>query len=264
MMSARQRVAGVFGLAVGLFACALPVRAQTSASGADDDRWHFAVAPYFWTAGISGTVSFKGIPEQPVDASFSDILENFDIGVASRFEGRKGRWGFATDFLYMNLGAKVPVGDVLGRLEPEVDVRQLVAEGDAFYRAYRGRQTEGVPGFVDVLVGIRYNGMSGQLKGPAFEGTKRTFDWADGVVGVRFLAPLGRKVTLAGRGDIAGFGSKLTWQLQGELAYHLSARLALLGGYRYYDVDYDKGSGLDRKLYKMATRGPVVAFVYGW
>lgn len=252
------------GIVSSLLLLAAPLRAQSAASGADDDRWHFALVPYFWTAGISGTVSFKGIPPQPVEASFSDVIENFDFGFASRFEGRKGRWGFATDLLYMNLGAKIPVGEVLGRLEPEIDVRQLVGEADAFYRAHRGPQTEGVPAFVDVLVGARYNGMSSQLEGPEFEGTKRTFDWVDAVVGVRWQAPLGRKVTFGGRGDIAGFGSDFTWQLQGDLAFHLSPRSALLGGYRYYDVDYDKGSGLDRKVYKIATKGPLVAFVYGW
>jgi hypothetical protein len=158
----------------------------------------------------------------------------------------------------------MPVGVVLDRLEPEVDIRQLVGEADVFYRACRGRSNEGAPAFVDVLIGARYNGMSSRLQGSGFEGTKRTFDWVDGVAGVRFQAPLGRKVALAGRGDIGGFGSDFSWQLQGDLAFQLSPRWALLGGYRYYDVDYDKGLGLDRRVYKIATKGPVVALAYGW
>jgi hypothetical protein len=248
--------------ALALLLLTPPLRAQTA--GADDDRWHFAVAPYFWVAGLSGTVSFKGIPEQPVDASFSDVIENFDIGVATRFDARKGRWGLAADFNYLNLGASIPAREVLGHFEPEVDLRQLITEADVFYRAYQGRQAEGVPAFFDVLAGARYNGMRTQIRGSEFEGTKRTFDWVDGVAGIRFQAPLGRKVTVGGRGDIAGFGSDFTWQLQGDLAFHLSPRWALSGGYRYCDVDYDKGTGLDRKVYKIATSGPVVGFVYAW
>ena len=260
----RLGIRTTIGIVLTLLFLSTPVRAQTAAAGADDDHWHFAVAPYFWAAGISGSASFKGIPEQPVEASFSDIIKNFDIGIASRFDARNGRWGLATDLNYLNLGATIPAGEVLGHFEPKVDFRQLVAEADAFYRAFHGRQAEGVPAFFDVLVGARYNGMRVQLKGTEFEGTRRTFEWVDGVVGMRFQAPLGRKVTFAGRGDIAGFGSDFTWQLQGDLAFHLSPRSALSGGYRYYDVDYDKGSGLDRKVYKIATKGPVVAFVYGW
>lgn len=250
--------------ALALLLLAAPLHAQTAASGADDDHWHFAVAPYFWAAGVSGTVSFRGIPEQPVEASFSDIIKEFDFGFATRFEARKGRWGVATDLNYLNLGAEISVGEVLGRLEPEVDLRLLVMEADAFYRAYHGGQAEGVPAFFDVLVGARYNGTRSQLKGSEFEGTRRTFDWVDGVAGIRFQAPLGRKFTFAGRGDIASFGSDFTWQLQGDLAFHLSPRSALVGSYRYLDIDYDKGAGLDRKVYKIATKGPVVAYVYGW
>jgi hypothetical protein len=236
-----------------------PLRAQTA-----NDGWHFEVAPYFWAAGLSGTASFKGIPDQPVEVPFSDVIKNFDFGFANRFDGRKGRLGFSTDLLYMNLGADIPGREVLGQFEPEVDIRQLVVEGDVFYRAYHAPQGKGTPAFVDLLVGARYNGMSSQIKGSEFEGTKRTFEWVDGVVGVRFQAPLGGKVSLGGRGDIAGFGSDFTWQLQGDLAFHFSPRSALSAAYRYYDVDYDKGSGLDRKVYKIATKGPVVAFVYGW
>lgn len=258
------RIRGMAALALGLFVVAAPLQAETLAQGADDANWHFGLAPYFWTAGIKGTVSFKGLPDQPVEESFGDIISNFDFGFASRFEGRKGRWGFATDLVYMNLGADIPAGEVLGRLEPEVDLRQLTSEGDVFYRAYRGPRTEGAPTFVDILVGARYNGMRTRIEGTGFEGTERTFDWVDGVLGVRFQAPLGRKVTFSGRGDVAGFGSDFTWQLQGDLAVSLSPRWALTGGYRYYDVDYDKGSGTDRKVYKMATRGPVVGFLYGW
>ena len=260
----RPAIRGTAVSAAALLLFAAPLRAQTAASGVEDGRWHFAVAPYFCAASVSGTVSFSGIPEQPVEASFSDIMENFDIGFATRFEARRGRWGLASDFNDLNFGARIPVGEVLGQLEPEVDLRQLIMEAAAFYRVYHGGQTEGVPSSVDVLVGARYNGMRNQLKGSEFEGTKRTFDWVDGVVGIRFQAPLGRKVTLAGRGDIAGLGSDFSWQLQGYLAFHLSPRSALSGGYRYYDVDYDNGAALDRKVYKVATKGPVIAFVYGW
>jgi hypothetical protein len=252
------------GTAIALLLLAVPLRAQTAATGADDDSWRFAVAPYFWATGLSGTASFKGIPEQPVDASFSDVISNFDIGFAGRFEGRKGRWGFATDLIYNNLGAQIPVGEVLGQREPGIDLRQLIGEADAFYRVHDGAQADRPPAFVDVLVGARYNGMSTQLAGAEHEGTRQTFDWVDGVVGARFQAPLGRKVALSGRGDIAGLGSDFTWQLQGELAFHASPRWAVFAGYRHYDVDYDSGSGLDRKVYKIASSGPVVGFGYGW
>jgi hypothetical protein len=258
------RAARVVGAAVMLFAGSLPVRAQTSASGADDSKWHFALTPYVFGMSAKGTMSFKGIPEQPVEASFGDILSNLNFGFLGRTEGRKGNWGFTTDLLYMNLGARIPVGDVLGRFEPEVDGRQFAAEATAFRRVYRSNPAKGAPGYVDVLAGARYNRVSAQLEGSSFDGTRQSLNWVDALAGVRFAAPLGSKVALAGRGDLGGFGSDLTWQLEGDLWLHLSPRWALGAGYRYIDTDYDKGSGRDRKVWKMVDKGPVVSAVYGW
>ena len=125
--------------AVVVVLAAQPLWAQTSAYAADDDQWHFAIAPYFWASGVEGTVSFLGLPEQSVEASFSDVLDNLDFGLLGHFEARKGRWGFGTDLVYLNLGASV-LGDqpILGRLDLEADVRQFIGEGFAFYRFARG------------------------------------------------------------------------------------------------------------------------------
>lgn len=262
-MGEQIRKAVLAGVAVLVLAGAVPAAAQTADSGADDARWHFALTPYLWGMSAKGTVSFKGIPEQPVDASFGDILSNFNFGFLGRTEGRKGRWGFATDLTYMNLGAKIPVRTVLERFEPEVDMRQFAGEAVGFYRLHRSAG-KGAPGYVDVLAGARYNEVSSRLQGADFEGTKRSLSWVDGLVGMRFAAPLGEKWALSGRGDVAGFGSQLAWQLEGDLWFHLSPRWAISAGYRYIDTDYDKGTGTDRKVWKIVNQGPLLSAVYGW
>lgn len=259
-----SRMAAVLALVLGLVSAGRTVGAQTSASGADDSKWHFALTPYLWGTSMKGTASFLGIPEQPVEASFGDIWSNLDFAFLGRLEARKGQWGLATDTVFMNLGARIPVGVVLGKLEPEVDMRQFAAEGIAFYRFHGRAPAKGTAGFVDLLAGARYNSVSGQLKGKEFERTRRELTWTDALAGVRFQAPMGARWSFAGRGDVAGFGSKLTWQLEGNLWYGLSQRWALGAGYRYLDTDYDKGTGINRKVWKMVNQGPVISFVYGW
>src|SRR4026209_2796703 len=59
-----------------------------------DARWHFVAAPYFWASGISGDVSIGDVVTVPIDASFSDILKDFEFGLQARFEGRTGPLGF--------------------------------------------------------------------------------------------------------------------------------------------------------------------------
>jgi hypothetical protein len=264
---ARRSWGGALGAATCLATCLAgsPARAQVGVAPADDGAWHFDVSVPLWAAGLKGTVSLKGLPEQPVEATLSDVMKHFDIGVFSHFEGRKGRAGFGTDVLYLNLGADLATDrPVLGQIGLQADVRQLQWESFGFYRLAKGGPEPGNPASADVLVGFRYTGVTARIEGDAFEGTKRTFGWVDGMFGLRGYAPFGKKAGLRGRGDIAGFGSDFTWQLEGALTLRASEHWSFDAGYRYLDVDYDKGTGVDRKLYKVATRGPVLIVRYAW
>jgi hypothetical protein len=58
---------------------------------------------------MEGEASFRGLPPQPVEMSFGDIWENLDFGALAAFEAHNGRWGLATDVVFMNLGAKIPL-----------------------------------------------------------------------------------------------------------------------------------------------------------
>jgi hypothetical protein len=247
-------------------ALAAPVQAQDQPPAtAMDGRWHFTVAPYFWMAGLEGTVSVAGVTELPVEASFSQIIDHFDLGLLAHFEARQDRWGIGTDLVYLNLGADVASArPILGRLDLEADVRQTLLEGFGFYRAATWETAGGRSGFLDALLGARYVGTSAKIDGTGFEGTKRTLDWVDGMVGLRLHAPLGSRFGLLARADVAGLGSDFTWNLQADLTFHLSRHWALGAGYRYFDVDYDSGTGLDRKLYDVTFNGPLVGAAYTW
>jgi hypothetical protein len=65
----------------------------------------------------------------------------------------------------------------------------------------------------------------------ALVGGKKTFAWVDALIGLRFRAPLGSRAGLIGRGDIAGGGSKFTWNLESDLAYGLSEHWTLGAGW---------------------------------
>lgn len=249
----------VAGLLLAL--AAAPAGAQTDTT-ALDDKWHFALVPYIWFTGLEGTVSVRGLPEVPVDQSFTDLMKDFDIGLQARFEARKNRAGFALDLMYVNLGVPVS-GRPDGQANLNVDVRQLITEGFAFYRLRNGNRPDR-PSYVDVLVGARYVGTSAQLENDALETSKQSLSWVDGVAGLRFRAPLGEKFSLLGHGDVAGLGSDFTWKLSGDLAFRVSDRWYLGAGWQHLDIDYDKGEDRDRKLFAVAFDGPRVWAAYAW
>ena len=257
------KIAFRYALILALALAGSPLWAQAVAAPPDDGRWHYAFTPYLWATAQEGEASFKGIPPQPVEMSFGDIWDNLDFAALGAFEAHNGRWGVATDLVFMNLGAKVP-RTVLGQPEPSVDVRQFVFEADALYRVYRGAPRRWMRPYVDIVAGARYNKVRAGLQTSLIPDTERSFDWVDGVIGARFQAPLSGRVAIGGRADIAGFGSDLTWQLHADLRVQLSNHWALGGGYRYMDTDYDKGTGSDRKLWSMVNKGPYLGVQIGW
>ena len=249
---------------------ASPARAELKPDprSAMDGKWHFDVAPYMWFSGIKGDVSV-GPFTVPVDQSFSDIIKEFDFGVQAHFEGRKDRFGFGLDVMYTNLGAPVASSaPVLGQLDLSTDVRQLFTEGFGFYRVANGGRKDD-PAHLDVLVGVRYQDTKARLtaqgpEGAQYDGDYRGISWVNAVAGLRFKAPLGSRVALLGRTDIAGFGSEVTWDAEGDLEVRASEHWTLGAGYRYLDAHYDKGEGIERKLFDIAYSGPRVWFCYAW
>jgi hypothetical protein len=256
-----------FRAAAALASClAMPAAAlaQSSPVTAMDDRWHFFVAPYLWGSGMEGSVGVSGVVSVPVDLSFGDTLENLDFALLTRFEARRNRFGFGTDVVFMNLGADVtaPVG---GQLGLGADVRALTIECIGTWRV---ASNEEKGSFADLLAGVRYMKNEANLTvdrgGEEIAGTERTLDWVDGVAGARFRLGLGGTFGLHGRADVAGFGSDLTWNVQGGLELTFADHWRTGAGYRYLDVDYDKGEGPERRLWQIAYQGPYAFVGYAW
>jgi hypothetical protein len=149
-----------------------------------------------------------------------------------------------------------------------VDFRQLVVEGTGFYRvASRGRADN--PAYLDVLAGVRYTTSRTQLETDSVGGVQsdtgfQDLDWVDAVGGLKFRAPLGSRLAFLGRADVAGFGSNVTWNLEGDLGFLASRHWTVGAGWRYMNIDYDEGEGIERKQLDLAYSGPRVWFAYSW
>ena len=257
-------------LVMACFALALlppgRLQAQAEPDTALDGRWHFRIVPFFWATSIDGRGSLGGLPEVPLEVSFSQVVEKLDFGKLGRFEARRDRMGAGLDLIYLDLGADVAAEEPPPGLEGlTVDVRHLIVEGFGFYRAVSGGR-DGA-GYLDLLAGLRYTGTKKRLtdpEGAEIPGTKITLNWLDAMAGARFRVPLGARVGLCGRGDLAGFGSDLTWNAQGGLDLALGRRWALGAEYRWLDIDYESGEGPQRELFDVRYRGPYVWFSYSW
>ena len=212
--------------------------------------WTFAAAPYFWMAGMEGDIAQFGLSPIPVDASFSDIIENFDIGFMGVAELRYDRYALLTDVMYVKLSASAPTP--LQILAPSVDV---TSETFTMLGAGSYRMIESDQGHLDVLAGGRLWYVNTEID-PA--GLGITFDdgdtWVDPIIGASGRVNLTPEVFLTGWAMIGGFGaaSELTWDLMGGAGYAINDRWSIVGGYRALSVDYEN----DGFLFAVVQHGP--------
>jgi len=218
-----------------------------------DDEWHFVFSPYFWMAGLHGTTGGPNRTIQ-VDESFGDIFHALKFAFMGVFEAHKGKWAIQTDVEFVSLeDDRVTPGPLFSSANAKI--KTFVFTPEAGYKIYNDPDKGS---FVQVLGGARIWHISTDLNFnagvlPAVRiNDSRT--WVDGVVGLRGRAALSEKVFFLGRFDVGGGGSKFTYQLFGGLGYSITEKIALVGGYRALDVNYDKNNF----LYDTNQRGPIV------
>ncbi|UCD53187.1 MAG: hypothetical protein JSW27_11195 [Phycisphaerales bacterium] len=215
-------------------------------AGAQDEpakKWTFDVSLYGLAAGMSGDMTVRGV-DADLDVGFDDIWDNLEFGAMGKVRIGYNRWAFNTEVIYMALAASK------SGVDAELD--QWIVEPALSYKVCRE---------FEPLVGVRYNNISGEIKGPGVLPTPRiptgTQDWWDPIVGADFHLPLAAKWSLNLRGDIGGFGagSDLTWQAFPYVSWQFAKRGSLQAGYRWLYTDYETGSGADEFRYDVLSQG---------
>ena len=210
-----------------------------SSQATSDDGWKFGFAPYLFAAGLSGTIGANGRSVE-VDASFGDVWGRLDFGLMGTFEARKGRFVSLTDTQWVKMSAERESPGGLFSKE-KVTVNLFIIDPEAGFRVASGER-----GSFDVLGGVRIWRINNDLDAttgilPGFEVTRgRTF--AAPVVGFKGMLNITPKLFLSTKMDVGGAGSvKSTSQVYAGGGFRLTKAIALIGGYRYLQVNYDDG-----------------------
>ena len=216
---------------------------RTSSPSAADDKWQFVFSPYFWMAGLHGTTGGPNRTVQ-VDESFGDIFGSLKFAFMGVFEAHKNKWAIQTDVEFVSLeDDKATPGPLFSSANAKI--KTFVFTPEVGYRIYDDPDKGS---FVQVLGGTRIWHISTDINFgagvlPVVE-IKSSRSWVDGVVGLRGKAALSQKFFFMGRFDVGGGGSKFTYQVFSGLGYNVNKKIALVGGYRALDVNYDKNNFL--------------------
>ena len=247
--------------AVLMLASAVSVNGQEASTTAAD-TWQFTVTPYLWAAGQSGQARIGTvIPEQNVDASFSDLASNLDFGAMAVFEARKDRWAIIVDAFYIKLSdtSDPLLGGALG--QARLQATNSLVEVAGAYRVWDNDAAS-----FDVLLGVRYFNLSSSIQLysskllPAGRYQSASVDWTDGFVGVRSQWRFAEKWSVLGYADVGTGGSQYSYQLIAGLGWNISKMFELDLGYRLLQEDYSKTDF----LYDMRTAGPYLGLSISW
>jgi opacity protein-like surface antigen len=242
--------------------------AQDQARGTADaypDR-EFTMAMYLWGAGLEGSITGDGVSAD-VDASFSDILDNLNVGAMFAAGARWGRFVGLFDGMWLALETDETTGSIrvnrvitLGPAEIDAKLSQGMADLKVGYRLIEPEPAR--PIAFDLLAGARYwylrNEISADFAVLADRSVDESTDWLDPIVGARVSVALTPALGITLMGDFGGFGvgsaSDNTWQLMGLLSYQFSDTWSARVGYRALEIE--------RGLADVQMRGPIAGVVY--
>ncbi len=255
------------------------IPAVSLAAESPSDDWQWAVTIYGWLPDITGDTHFPAAPGGPtdgpsIDISGGDILDALEFAFLGALEVRKGRWGVATDVIYLDMGAtksntrNLSVGgnDLPASVtaKADLDITSWVWTTVGTYRVIDQPAHS-----LELLAGARlldvtqtltwhFDGDIGSLPLPGRDGKSEVGDdlW-DGIIGVRGRINFGTNRTWfvpyyldVGTGDsdstlqaMAGVGYVFSW---GEIK----------AGWRYLDYD------LEAPIESLTTSGPQIGATF--
>jgi len=232
--------------------------AQTAKPAAGGkESWQHTAAVYLLAAGMSGKSSIGNL-DADVDVSFSEILENLEIGGMAAYRGTNGQWSVMVNSLFIGLGVTkdLPLGGAA-----EVDFDQAMLEVDGGWRLAKS---------LELYFGLRVTDIDMDLEVRPAIGADQIADdrhsWVDPLVGLRCEVPMGAKWSFIGRADVGGFGvgSDFAWQALTHFDWHISKHFGVAFGYVALDMDYEDGEGSDFFKYDIVATGPFAAATFSF
>ncbi|MDG2272130.1 MAG: hypothetical protein P8L39_07500 [Halioglobus sp.] len=236
--------------------------AATEGDGAEEGEWVTWVAPYLWGLSLNGDAQV-GDKTADVDVSFSDILDDINVGAMGFLDGRKDRIGYFINPIYSRLTAK-----------ENVDGEKVDVTNDSAILAIGGYYR-----WIDTSVTGRNGGGTGRLVVEPYGGVRWTYlrvevdvegegqgdeseNWLDPIIGSRLMYVWDSRWDVALAADVGGFGigSDSAWNMHLLVGYRLQlfGRDAIIrGGYRALHQEYETGSGRSTFKWDVTQEGPI-------
>jgi hypothetical protein len=247
----KHRTAVAFGLVLSCVGVAAVFEVEAG------QEWEWTVLPYFWAADMSVDVAIDDVPVSSMDIRAKDLVDTVETVVVAYLEGRRGRGGLFLDVSYLELSDGLTPGGV----RVDVDLAQTMLEAGGLYRLTGGDRG------LDVLFGVRVFDLDQEMDitvpgASQAESVDVTESMTDGIVGLRYGGPIGKKWSYAVRADIGEGDTERSLNGILRFGYRLGAtgKYSLDLGWRYLKFEIEEEDGGSRVDTDLAMSGPGIGF----
>jgi hypothetical protein len=238
-MRTRIKVALWLVASAACLATASPVTAKELRNS---DQWEFGGELYLWGAGIKGETTTG----DDIDISFTDIIDNLDMGFMGTLTASKNRWSLIADAVYTNFTLDTKgTANIIGypiKTKVEVEKKGFTTTLAAGYSIFETDTTT-----LQLLAGARYLYIEIDLNfdiGGSREKYSDSGSVWDGIIGARVKTDLTDKWYLTGYLDAGTGDTDKTWQASAGIYYRFKKLDAGIG-YRHLEWDFDDDDTFD-------------------
>jgi hypothetical protein len=217
--------------------------------------WKFSVTPYLWATDVGVDVAIHDRQLIDEEIPVEELLEQIETIAQVRFEAQRGAHGAFVDLFDVTLSddartMALPSGAGAATLRPEMGMTILDLGG--LYDPSGDQE-----GF-QLLYGTRLLNQRAEIETRVDfadgDSTERAYDiddtFVDGLVGVRYVRPIGERWSIAARADVSTGGTELTWSANPSVGYSFgeSRAYTVFAGYRHMEVDFEADSPVEATM----------------
>ncbi len=239
-----------------------------------DGQWHVAAAPYLWLPRINATLNVPPVLNSDgsiaIGAGPSNYLKSVNGAAMLTALARKGNFALLGDLMYLNLSqntvtsrtANTLQGPLTATVQTQARLTEVIVTGGAAYTvAHQGGSN------LDLMLGLRYFGVSGALGVQAYPGaplpalaasTTKTSSGANAVFGMSGNVALGGRWFIPYYLDAGTGSANFTWMGWGGIGFGSPSNGVVLV-YKNLYYNHNGQGQLDNNL---NMGGPALGYIF--
>ncbi len=216
------------------------------------DEWKFSASINGWMPDIN--IATAAGPT--INLTLKDILENLNMTVMGTVGAQKGKWGFLTDVVYLNISKGTFVPATLPVALTNIKMKAWIVTPMATYRFMESENLS-----LDVLAGARYLYISSPVQISYIKTVESKGNAWDGIVGLKGKYDFNEKWFMPFLFDVGTGEIDLTWQAYAGVGYKFE-NWDIVAGYRYLKWDFDDNDDAGDVFNDLTVNGPMIGFKY--